>query len=159
MTAPDDPTRDQPTVQQPAVEPSVATAPPPAQRHRWWSAIPHHLGRARTSTVVLVLLFLSVGVLHLYVKPDAETPPTTPTGNTGVTEPAPTTVGPTTAPPEETTAPVPTTEVEPTTTEETPSATEPEETTVPEQTTETVPPATTEPTSVPPLPPTSEPTG
>ena len=35
MTAPEDPTREQP-----AVAPDVSTAPPPAQPHGWWAAIP-----------------------------------------------------------------------------------------------------------------------
>ena len=52
----------------PARQVSVSTAPPPAPR-RWWSAVPHHLGRARTSTVVLALLFVGVYTLYLHVRP------------------------------------------------------------------------------------------
>jgi hypothetical protein len=144
MTVPGDPTREQP-----AVQPTVSTEPAPGTPHRWWSAIPRHLGRARTSTIVLVLLFLATGVLYLYVKPE-ETAASTPTGgDPAVNQPA-TTTGGTTAP-APTTAPPPTTSVpvEPST-QETTTTSAPEETTVPEETTETVPPSTTE--TVPPVP-------
>ena len=53
---------------EPTRQVSVSTAPPPAPRH-WWSAVPHHLGRARTSTVVLALLFVGVYTLYLHVRP------------------------------------------------------------------------------------------
>ncbi|MDP9428951.1 MAG: hypothetical protein M3Q47_08785 [Actinomycetota bacterium] len=52
----------------PTGRPSGSTAPFPARR-RWWSAVPHHLGRARTSTVVLALLFVALYTLYLYVRP------------------------------------------------------------------------------------------
>ncbi|MGY2001323.1 hypothetical protein [Blastococcus sp. SYSU DS1024] len=87
-------------------EPTVSTAPAaapgspadsasPAPRHGWWAAIPRHLGRARTSTVVLAVLFVAVFVLWLNVKPPAPgaTPPaedtsvTEPTDPTGTSEP------------------------------------------------------------------------
>ena len=143
MTVPGDPTREQP-----AVQPTVTTEPAPGTPHRWWSAIPRHLGRARTSTVVLVLLFLATGVLYLYVKPE-ETAASTPTGgDPAVNQPATTTPPATTPPPATTTQPAPTTTVDPTT--EVPTTTVPEQTTVPEDTTETVPPSTTE--TVPPVP-------
>jgi hypothetical protein len=46
---------------------------------RWLAAIPRHVGRARTSTVVLSLLFLAIGALYLNVRPTtAET--TSPAG-------------------------------------------------------------------------------
>ena len=67
MTTPEDPTREQPAA---GAEREHRAAP--AQPHRWWAAIPRHLGRARTSTLVLVFLFLAVGVLYLYVKPEDE---------------------------------------------------------------------------------------
>lgn len=113
-------------------EPTVRTAPAaapgspadgasPALRPGWWTAVPRRLGRARTSTVVLAVLFVAVFVLWLNVKPEtreartenpvevsesteptqtepAETEPTEPTEPTE--EPAPTTEqpGPTTRP-------------------------------------------------------------
>ncbi len=113
MTTPDTNGPDEPTRQL-----SVSTAPPPALR-RWWSAVPHHLGRARTSTVVLALLFVGLYVLYLYVRPP-DPPAGAPSGSTvqtsapaatGPAEPtetsAPTTTAPTTEP---TTAPSPTEE-------------------------------------------------
>ncbi len=97
---------------EPAGEPSVSTAPPAAPR-RWWSSVPHHLGRARTSTVVLALLFVGLYVLWLYVRPpDVPTAPAT-DGTTvqtpAATAPAepPATTGPTTTAPAPTTSPTP----------------------------------------------------
>jgi hypothetical protein len=97
---------------------SVSTAPPAAPR-RWWTAVPHHLGRARTSTVVLTLLFIGLYALYLNVRPP-DPPAGAPSGSTvqtsapaatGPPEPpettAPTTTAPTTEP---TTAPSPTEE-------------------------------------------------
>ena len=46
-----------------APAPSVSTAPATDPGHRWWSAIPHHLGRARTSTVALSALFVAINVV------------------------------------------------------------------------------------------------
>jgi outer membrane biosynthesis protein TonB len=132
MTRPDDDR----TVEQPVVEtPSVSTAPPPSRPHRWWSSIPSHLGKARTSTVIMSTLFLALGALYLNVRPD----PVQPAGTTGstveTTAPAParTSAPPATTAPE-TTAPVPTTEEAPTTTEELPTTSEP-----PVETTEPTP--------------------
>jgi hypothetical protein len=69
----------EPTAEQPAVSPSVSTDP---ARSRWhFSRIPSHLGRARTSTVVLAILFLAIGTLYLNIRP--ETPVTATTSNTG----------------------------------------------------------------------------
>lgn len=153
MSAPGDPTREQP-----AVEPTVTTAPAPGAPPRWWSAIPRHLGRARTSTVVLGLLFLAIGALYLNVKPDPVAPPTT-RSDSEVTEPATTTPPPTTTQPEPTTSqPAPTTTVDPTTTTETTTQV-PTETSTPAETTETVPSPTTPTTSVPAVPTTATPTG
>jgi cytoskeletal protein RodZ len=103
---------------EPTGELSVSTAPPPAPR-RWWTAVPHHLGRARTSTVVLTLLFVGLYALYLNVRPP-DPPAGAPSGSTvqtsapaatGPAEPtessAPTTTAPTTEP---TTAPSPTEE-------------------------------------------------
>jgi hypothetical protein len=123
MTRPDDDR----TVEQPVVEtPSVSTAPPPSRPHRWWSSIPSHLGRARTSTVVMAALFLAIGALYFNVRPDPVQPATT--GDTvQTTPPARTTAPPTTTAPG-TTAPETTTPEEvPTTTatDELPTTTEP----------------------------------
>jgi hypothetical protein len=104
-----------PTRELPPPRPSVRTAPPSGLR-RFWAAVPHHLGRARTSTVVLTILFLAVGTLYLYVRP-----PVTGVGTVqqpaGSTQPAP--------------APEPTEPVEPTQVPETtePTDTAPRETT------------------------------
>jgi hypothetical protein len=69
----------EPTAEQPAVSPSVSTDP---ARGRWhFSRIPSHLGRARTSTVVLAILFLAIGTLYLNIRP--ETPVTATTSDTG----------------------------------------------------------------------------
>ena len=72
MSGPDDDrTVEQPAVDQQAVErPSVRTAPPSSRLRRWWAAVPPHLGRARTSTVVLAVLFLAFGSLYLTVRPE-----------------------------------------------------------------------------------------
>ena len=147
------------TREQPPVDPSVTTAPAPGRPHSWWSTIPAHLGRARTSTVVLALLFLAVGALYLTVRPDPVG--TTTTGNTSVTTPAPQTGGgggsptsePTTAAPT-----APTTTNAPTTTESSQPFDLPTTSTVPEETTDTAPSTTEEPTTEAPLP-TSEDTG
>lgn len=64
-----------------APAPAVSTAPAEGPRH-WWQAIPRRLGRARTSTVVLALLFVGLGILYLYVRP--ETTGTAPAGDTDV---------------------------------------------------------------------------
>lgn len=115
----------------------------PAARGRFGLSVlfrrtPGHIGRARTSTLVLAALFVGLGVLYLYVRPEASADPAG--GTTQVSTPAP--------------APATTTEV--------PPATEPEQTT-PEETsapTTTGPETTTEPTTTlptgttPPTPPT-----
>ncbi len=97
--------------------PTVSTAPtsgetPPVEP-RWWhrSALPDHLGRARTSTVVLSVLFVAVFALYLNVRPDVRTPGTSPAGGSSDVQelentPAPT--EPTT--PEPTEVPGPTTD-------------------------------------------------
>ena len=128
-----------------AQEPSVSTAP----AHSRWRALPSHLGRARTSTLVLSFLFLAIGTLYLNVRP----PPTVTApagGGSGVEQPAePTaTVVPTT--PEPTT----TTPSEPTSSE--PTSTEPTEPSTPARTTTRSPTPTGSPE---PVPTTSAPTG
>ena len=113
----------EPTVEQPQVTGAASTAASPRSR---WGAIPRHLGRARTSTVVLSLLFLAIGALWINIRPDQPPPPGTvvdqpvapattavpttpaPTEPVPTTEPAPTTPEPE-APPTGTGTPVPTT--------------------------------------------------
>lgn len=117
--------------------PTLSTAPTggasPAPAARWWhwDAIPDHLGRARTSTVFLSVLFLAVFALYLNVRPDDVATRTTPAGGGSDVEapvnpaepsepseePAPTTG------PDETTPPAEETDVPPTGT--TPSPTSP----------------------------------
>ncbi|MGY1682117.1 hypothetical protein [Geodermatophilus sp. SYSU D01176] len=89
---------------------TVSTAPPAAPR-RWWSSVPHHLGRARTSTVVLALLFVGLYALYLNVRPPDPTAVTTPAQESTVQTPAPSDppLLPTGTPEPTTTAPAPTT--------------------------------------------------
>jgi hypothetical protein len=75
----------EPTQEQPEVTPAVTTQPAGSG----WSRIPDHLGRARTSTVVLTVLFVAVFVLYLYIRP--ETPGTVPAGTTSNPAPVSTT--------------------------------------------------------------------
>ena len=115
MSAP----QERPTAEQPQVTPTVSTAP---ARSRW-SKLPAHLGRARTSTVILGVLFLAIGSLYLNIRPDPANPPTTETSDqapASTTSPAvPTTAEPTTEAPETTSeAPTTTEEVTPSTTGE-----------------------------------------
>jgi cytoskeletal protein RodZ len=128
--------QDGPTAEQPQVTPTVSTVP---ARSRW-SKLPAHLGRARTSTVILGLLFLAIGTLYLNIRPEPTNPATAGTSDeapAGTTTPATrTTAEPTTDAPE-TTSEVPTitedapatTSTEPTDTATTPG--EPTETSVP----------------------------
>jgi hypothetical protein len=145
-----------PTQQQPAVAPTVSTAP---ARSRWRvSKLPPHIGPARTSTVILVVLFLTIGALYLYIRPE-----TTVATETGTQQPASTTA-PAAPTPAETTAPAPETttdsEAPPTTdtTESTPS--EPADTTtdVPEPEEEPTDTGVLTTTPPPPPEPTTEPT-
>jgi hypothetical protein len=111
-------------------QPAVQTAP--AQSGHWWSSVPRHLGRARTSTIVLVLLWVAIFVLYIFVRPEPAVTGASTTGNpnTGVQQPAPrrtvappTTAHPTTTPPT-TTPPHPSpTETSPTTSPHTTSPT------------------------------------
>jgi hypothetical protein len=130
----------EPTAEQPQVTATVSPAVPPRSR---WGAIPRHLGRARTSTVVLTLLFLAVGALWLNIRPDPEAATPVSGGGTVVDQPAtvvPTTPAPTTEAVPTTASEVPTTasEVPVTTTSDVPS---PTETGTPVPTTTTEPPA------------------
>jgi hypothetical protein len=130
-----EPPPEQPTAEQPAPTPTVSTAPPTRRR------IPSHLGPARTSTVVLAVLWLALGTLYLNVRPPA---PAT-AGSTGTTvettapgrattAPAPTTAAPTTATTTETGASTTPAETTETTTNETTETTTPVETTAPSST-------------------------
>ena len=77
----------EPTGEQPVVTPEVTTAPVGGR----WSRIPHHLGRARTSTVVLGVLFLAIFTLYLNIRPETTGTATDETGTTAPAEaPAPT---------------------------------------------------------------------
>src|ERR1700710_1599218 len=92
------------------------TAGTPGRGSRWLKAVPRHVGRARTSTVVLSLLFLAIGTLYLNVHPTAAQT-TTPAG--GVVVPAP--VAPTTSTRARSTAPTTTSSLSGTATSSTPS--------------------------------------
>lgn len=127
--------------------PEVVTAPAEPRRR----SVPAHLGPARTSTVVLSVLFLAIGFLYLNVRP--EPVPTTQTGGgSDVEQPAvPTT---TAVPPTTTTPPTTTAPPEPTTTEPAPAeptTSDPTATTTPEVPGDTTTPPV--PTSEPPAPP------
>ncbi|MGY1834882.1 hypothetical protein ACI79P_07225 [Blastococcus sp. SYSU DS0510] len=124
---------EEPTVSTaPAAAPGSPTdSPSPAPRHGWWAAIPRHLGRARTSTVVLAILFVAVFALWLNVKPPAQGAPAT--GETAVTEPTQ---------PTGTTEPAQTEQTEPTEEPET-TTQQPEPTTSPSAPTTTAPGTTT----------------
>ena len=123
----------EPIKEQPAVTPEVTTAPAGSP----WSRIPDHLGRARTSTVVLSVLFLAIGTLYLNIRPETTGAATTGTSNEApaqTTTPLPTTTT--------TTTPEPTVE-EPTPTEEPTTTGAPTDTTAPEGTTESTVPTET----------------
>jgi hypothetical protein len=138
---------DQQSGDQQMARPSVSTAP--AQPGRF-SAIPSHLGRARTSTVVLGLLFVGIFALYLTIKPaDPVTTSTTTTTETGTEEPAPTQAPTTTAPetPAEPTTSVPRTTTAPTPVPEPTPDEQTTGTTVPEETTEVPLPTDPAPTS------------
>ena len=130
---------------EPTRQVSVSTAPPPVPR-RWWSAVPHHLGRARTSTVVLTLLFVGVYTLYLHVRPpDPVVVPAQESTVQTPASPAPADPAETTEP--TTTAPTPTTTADTatppagTTGEEAPAeSAEPAPTTAGEETTTQAPP-------------------
>jgi hypothetical protein len=148
------------TVEQPAVEqPSVRTAPAPSRIQRWWASVPSHVGPARTSTVVLAVLFLALGSLYLTVRPEpvpvVAVQTTTPAGTTARTT-VPATSAPTTTTTSETSAPTTSTTTAPTS-EPTPES--PSETATTETPTDTVEPTTevptTEPTTTEPPAPTS----
>ncbi|UOY00714.1 hypothetical protein [Blastococcus sp. PRF04-17] len=138
MTAPQDGRPEQ----QPEVAPTVSTAP---ARSRW-SKLPAHLGRARTSTVVLAVLFVGLGLLYLEIRPT----PTGrgPTAETSNQQPASTTTpaAPATTTPPATDEPGTTTQT-PTTTEDFPTTTpgEPPTTTTPDAPTGTTAPTETAP--------------
>jgi hypothetical protein len=149
------------TVEQPAVEqPSVRTAPAPSRIQRWWASVPSHVGPARTSTVVLAVLFLALGSLYLTVRPEpvpvVAVQTTTPAGTTARTTVPATSAPTTTTTTSETSAPTTSTTTAPTS-EPTPES--PSETATTETPTDTVEPTTevptTEPTTTEPPAPTS----
>ncbi len=139
---------------EPVRQVSVSTAPPPVPR-RWWSAVPHHLGRARTSTVVLALLFVGVYTLYIHVRPpDAAVAPAqestvqTPVAPAPGETAEPTTTAPTSAP--TTTADPGSTPPAGTTGEEAPAGSaEPAPTTAGDETTQAPPTAAPTATAVP----------
>jgi hypothetical protein len=138
---------EKPTSEQPVVSPSVSTD---SGRGPWHvSRIPSHLGRARTSTLVLSLLFVAIGALYLNIRPDQPPPASTVSDTGNVPAPAPETTAPTPTPTPEptTTAPETTTDEVPTTTTEPTPTEEPTETTSPEETDETLPPTFSSPSS------------
>jgi len=64
---------DQPTTvipQQTAEQPAVTTSPPADRNRVWQRKLPAHLGRARTSTVVIGALFLLLGGLNTVLPTD-----------------------------------------------------------------------------------------
>ncbi|TFV67777.1 UNVERIFIED_ORG: hypothetical protein E4P37_01415 [Bacillus sp. AZ43] len=151
MTEPDKATAEQPVVEAPRVTTAPAHGGP-------LSRIPSHLGRARTSTVVLGILFVAIFALYVNIRPETSPPP----AETGTEQPAPapaptsTPAPETTAEPQETTAPPATSA--PTTPPRTTERTEPGDTTVPpEETSEPSPPSPE--TSAPSLPTGTSPTG
>jgi hypothetical protein len=100
--------------------PTVSTAPsgtaePPHSAWWHWNALPHHLGRARTSTVILSVLFLAIFALYLNVRPDVTTDTTPAGGGSDVEAPANPLVPTAPTTPEPTEEPSPTTEPEETT--------------------------------------------
>jgi outer membrane biosynthesis protein TonB len=126
----------EPTREQPVMTPTVSTAP---SSSRWsLSNIPSHVGPARTSTLVMTVLFLAIFALYLNVRPPATPAATTPAGTDTEQSIVPTTPDP--APTTETTVPAPA-----------PGTTSPEEETTPTEeptqapTETTAPPATTTP--------------
>jgi hypothetical protein len=131
--------------------PTVSTAPiggavDPLRTSWWrWGALPDHLGRARTSTVILSVLFLAIFTLYLNVRPDVPDDPRRTTGGGSDVEAPLNPVIPTepTDTPEPTEEPAPTTEPEET---ETPSETD---TPTTGSTPSTSSPGTTDPTTEP----------
>ena len=123
----------EPTREQPVVSPQVTTRSP------WHiSRIPGHLGRARTSTVVLGVLFVAIFALYMNIRPDTTGVPTS-----GTTAPLPvTTTAPARKPAPSTTTAHPTQE-QPTTTQAPTSSAPPTDTTTSEPSTESTVPTTT----------------
>ena len=127
----------------PEPRPSVSTAPaegassPAATSPLRSRRLPPHIGPARTSTVLLAVAFLLIGLLYLFVKPE----PSNAGGTT--TDPASTgrqTDRTTEAPKSPASStPAPTSEPAPSTSETTP-----EETTAPEESTSEAPESSTE---------------
>jgi len=120
MSAPEDETApDRVATPKVSTAPTSGTAGDPRTSWWHWNALPHHLGRARTSTVILSVLFLAIFTLYLTVRPDEVTTGTSTTGGGSDVQAPVNPVVPTTP----TTTPEPTEEPSPTT--------EPEETETP----------------------------
>jgi len=139
---------EQPTTvipQQTAEQPAVTTSPPADRTRVWQRKLPAHLGRARTSTVVIGALFLLLGGVNTVLPTDPYVPVTTSDGQvvnvrqsqlTGT----PTTTPSTPAPASTSAAPGPTTAAPSTTPRTTPRTT----TSAPADDDETPAPETTE---------------
>jgi hypothetical protein len=145
-----------------AQQPAATTEAPPAARF-WRQKLPAHIGRARTSTVVLSVLLLVCGALYLSVRPDYVTVTTvdgatvrvdrsqlsTPPAPDEPAVPTPTDV-PVPGLPTDTTVPAPTSDVEPTPETTAPTGTgqdDDEDTTAPAPTTSQAPATTRAPSS------------
>jgi hypothetical protein len=94
--------------------PSGGTADSPHTSWWQWHALPDHLGRARTSTVILSVLFLAIFALYLNVRPpvDDRTSPARDDSNVDAPLNPVLPTEPTTTAPEPTEEPTPTTEPE-----------------------------------------------
>jgi hypothetical protein len=161
---------EQPPEDRATTVPTVSTAP---ARSRWsWSRVPSHVGPARTSTIVLAVLFVLLLVLHGYLQAHAQNGYTTVTTDTGQrvrvrtadlsgTPPAPATQTATTTAPTATTTPRSTTPARTSSTAPTATTTTPPRTVVPSATDTSAPaPSSTGGlTSVPSLPATGSPSG
>ncbi|TKJ34070.1 hypothetical protein [Blastococcus sp. CCUG 61487] len=133
-------------------EPDVHTEPAEggagSSRGWWpWGKLPDHLGRARTSTVILVVLFLAIGLLYLNVRPEEQGGGSRPTGGTSDVEAPvqPSEPTPTETPTETSTEPTPTDDPDGTTTEAPTTTSPPSTTTSPSEPTTEAPTTTTGP--------------
>ena len=147
--SPDGARAETPATDQQMERPTVSTAPARSGR---FSRIPAHLGRARTSTVVLGLLFVAIFALYLTIKPADPSTASTGTTETGTEQPAPATTPapvPTTTAPETSAEPTtPDPETSTTTTVPVPTPDEPTTgTTLPEETAEPTLPTVPAPTT------------
>jgi hypothetical protein len=122
--------------------PQVSVAPATRRRRLWPKSVPSRIGRARTSTVVLGLLFVLAGLLYV---------PPVPTGTTAGTpagDVSPVTTAPAQAP-ATTTEPAPSTATDDTATTTAPTSAPEETTTEPQETGSTTGRTTSAPTRTP----------